>query len=455
MASTVSPAPPKEQPPPGPGSFLVTVAAGLRDPLASLQRWHRDYGDVVTLRRGAAFLVAHPDGIKHVLQDNHLNYQKGARYRRALGRLMGDGLLTAEGTAWKRQRRLAQPAFLRTQHERFAETIAKHTQTLVADLTEAARTGEVFELHHALAHHSLTIMLDLMFSDDLQDRSQAISKAFLQAEQTLDIVRAFLPIDVPQWVPTPSNIRFNRALAVLDGFIRDVVAERRSSGVVRSDLLSSYLEARDEQGGAGLDDTLLRDEMITLLPAGHETVSDSITWAFIELMQHADAYDRVCAEADSLPEAIAPLALTSQVPFMTMVVQEALRLYPPGWGFLRTAIQEDVILGYRIPAGARVLLSPYLMHRDSSLWNDPDRFDPERFTPTQSAGRHRFAFFPFSAGPRQCIGAGMAMLEAQLTLALTSSAVRLELVDRQPIRPLPRVSLKPASPVMVRARARR
>jgi cytochrome P450 len=191
--------------------------------------------------------------------------------------------------------------------------------------------------------------------------------------------------------------------------------------------------------------------MITLLSAGHETVSDSITWAFFELMKDPEAYTRVQAEAGEV-QATEPLAAASASPFITTVIQEALRLYPPGWGFLRTAIDDDTICGYRIPAGARVVVSPYLMQRDAQYWPEPDRFDPERFTAERSAGRHRFAWFPFSAGPRQCIGAGLAMLEAQLTIQKLSRAVRLELVPGQSIRPLPRVSLKPNGPVMVRAR---
>jgi cytochrome P450 len=441
--------------PPGPsGPFLGMMVVALRDPLLFLQNMRAEYGDVVTLRKGVAFLVANPEGIKHVLQDNHPNYQKGARYRMALGRLMGDGLLTAEGEAWKLQRRIAQPAFLRRQHEFFAETIATHCAQLVAGCVQYAKSGAAFDLHHAIAHHSLAIMLHLLFSEDLGEHSQDLSRAFLTVEHDLNIARVFLPLQVPQWLPTPSNLRFKHALAVLDAFIQEVIALRRSGGAQRADLLSAYLHMRDGESESALSDKLLRDEMITLLSAGHETVSDAITWAFYELMNHPDAYARVLAEADaSVPDAN-PLAAASALPFTTMVIQEALRLYPPGWGFLRTAIGADTICGYTIPAGSRVIVSPYLIQRDSAYWDDPDRFEPERFTEERSAERHRFAWFPFSAGPRQCIGAGLATLEAQLTIMRLSRVIRLELVPGQTIRPLPRVSLKPNGPVMVRAHLR-
>jgi cytochrome P450 len=443
-----------ESRPPGPsGPFLRLLISALRDPLGELVSLHRDHGPVVTIRKDLTFLVAHPDGIKHVLQDNHTNYAKGARYRRALSLLMGDGLLTAEGEAWKMQRRIAQPAFLRKQHAHFAQTLKRHARHLVEEICELARRNQPFDLHHRLAHYSLTIMLDLMFSKDLGERSEQLAAAFLAAEQTLNIARVFLPVSLPASVPTPGNLRFQRALRVLDGYIHDVISGRRTSGAERSDLLSMYLSSRDEETGGVLSDQLVRDEMITLLSAGHETVSDAITWAFYELMQHPSAYDRVCAEADApLQDAETPEPASNS--FVAMVFQEALRLYPPGWGFLRTAIHEDHILGYRFPAGARIILSPYVVHRDSGIWPDPDCFDPDRFTPERSAGRPRFAWFPFSGGPRQCIGAGLAMMEAQITLTELSRAVRFELEPGVEVRPLPRVSLKPDRSVMVRAKLR-
>jgi cytochrome P450 len=443
------------RPPGPPGPFFRLLISALRNPLGELIRLHREYGPIVTMRRDLTFLVAHPDGIKHVLQDNHTNYVKGSRYRRALSLLMGDGLLTAEGEAWKLQRKLAQPAFLRKQHAHFAATLTRHTSPLVDEICRYARENQPFDLHHRLAHHSLTIMLDLMFSEDLGERSEELASAFLAAEGTLNIARVFLPVTLPLSVPTPGHLRFRGALKVLDGYIHGVIAARRNSGVERSDLLSMYLSAHDEETGDVLSDQLVRDEMITLLSAGHETVSDAITWAFYELINHPAAYDRVCAEADALSsDAAASFAEPPPNSFIAMVFLEALRLYPPGWGFLRTAIHDDNILGFRIPAGCRLILSPYVIHRDSAVWKDPDVFDPERFSTERSAGRHRFAWFPFSGGPRQCIGAGLALMEAHITLTAISRVVRLEMMPGTRIRPLPRVSLKPDRPVMVRARLR-
>ena len=217
---------------------------------------------------------------------------------------------------------------------------------------------------------------------------------------------------------------------------------RRSSAEPRSDLLAMSLAARDEETGNGLSDQLLRDEMMTLLSAGHETVSDAMTWTFYELMRHPDLYDRLLEEADREPQSTMPPSDGGTgESFAGMAFQEGLRLYPPGWGFLRAAIEQDaILLSFRIPAGSRLILSPYVIHRDPAIWDEPDRFDPDRFSSGQTAERHRFAWFPFSGGPRQCIGAGLAMMEAQMTLLGVSQAVRLQLEPGQTIRPLPRVS---------------
>ena len=298
-------------------------------------------------------------------------------------------------------------------------------------------------------------MLDLMFSEDLGQRSQELADAFLAAEKTLKIVKVSLPFTVPEFFSAPSRMRFRRALHVLDTFIQDVIALRRSSAEPRSDLLAMYLAARDEETGNGLSDQLLRDEMMTLLSAGHETVSDAMTWTFYELMRHPDLYDRLLEEADREPQSTMPPSDGGTgESFAGMAFQEGLRLYPPGWGFLRAAIEQDAILSFRIPAGSRLILSPYVIHRDPAIWDEPDRFDPDRFSSGQTAGRHRFAWFPFSGGPRQCIGAGLAMMEAQMTLLGVSQAVRLQLEPGQTIRPLPRVSLKPDGPIWVRATLR-
>jgi cytochrome P450 len=442
--------------PPGPrGSRLGVLLSALRDPLAFLLDMQKCYGNMVVFPPGKGYLLAEPEGIQHVLQDNHPNYVKGGLYREALRSLMGEGLLNIDGAAWRVQRRLAQPAFLHKQNEVFTEAIVGHIQLLIQRLLRVADADSKVDLHHELAHHSLDIILQLIFGEDLGAKSEELAAAFLTAEHELNLLRALVPVHLPDWIPTPSRLRFRRSLQVLDGFIFDAVAQRRSPLSGRSDLLSMYLHARDDESGQSLSDQLVRDEMITLMSAGHETVSDSITWAFYLLMNHPDVYGRVAAEADTaLGDRKPLLADVASLPLTAMVFKEALRLYPPAWGFARTALADDAICGYPIAAGSRVYLCPYLLHRHPEIWERPESFQPQRFSPENSAQRHRFAWFPFGGGPRQCIGAGLAMLEAQITIAMLSQRVHFELLPGQHIRPLARVSLKPNGPVWIRIRAR-
>lgn len=443
------------EPPGPPGPLLRNLLKALRDPLAFLQNLQSRYGDVVTLRKGKTYLVAHPDGIKHVLQDNHLNYQKGPRYSAALKPLMGLGLLTADGDAWKRQRHLAQPAFLKKHHEHFASAMLRHLLSVRAEWLQVAEKGEPLDLHQQMARISLSIMLQMIFGESAAEQTAELARAFLAAEREIDIVSVFNPLPAPEWIPTPSRYRFKKAIREVDTFILDCIRARRANGQESNDLLGMYLSAREEGTGSGLDDQLLRDEMITLLSAGHETLADSIAWAFHLLLTNPPEYQRVSAEIDRVLGGKLPgIDDLPSLDLVARTIHEALRLYPPGWGFLRTALADDFIGGYPIPAGARIVISPYLTQRLPSLWEDPNRFDPDRFLPEASANRHRFAWFPFSGGPRMCIGSGFATLEAQLILVVLLQAFYIELRPGQNIRPLPRVSLKPSGPIWVRLSAR-
>lgn len=446
---------PAREAPSLPGTLIGNLLVALRDPLAFLQEVQGRYGDVVAVRKGRTYLISHPDAIKHVLQDNHLNYQKGSRYRAALKPLMGLGLLTSDGEAWKRQRHLAQPSFLKKHHEHFLEVILHHLTAVRAAWLDAAKRGEQLDLHNQVARTSLSTMLHLIFGPEAGGHDAELARAFLAAEREIDIVRVFNPVPLPEWFPTPSQMRFKKALKKLDQFVLERIRERRASGSQGSDLLDMYLNARDETTGQGLDDALLRDEMITLLSAGHETLADSIAWTFYLLLTHPAEYRRVSDEIDSVLKGRMPvLEDLPKLEHANRAIQEGLRLYPPGWGFLRTALADDVIGGFPIPAGARVLISPYLTQRLASLWENPDQFDPDRFLPERSAERHRFAWFPFSAGPRMCLGSGFATLQAQLILAVLLQAIQITLKPGQDIRPLPRVSLKPSGPIWVSLTAR-
>jgi cytochrome P450 len=442
------------RPPGSTGSFLLLLRSALRDPLAHFARIRDQHGDFVALRHKNTYLLTSPDGIKHVLQDNHLNYSKGPLYRKALSQLMGDGLFTAEGAAWKKQRQIAQPAFSRRLHDSFAATINGQVELLRDRWLVKAKAGETIELHPEIVWASLAISLQLVFADDVGTRSEELARAFLRAQREINLVRVFSPIQFPDWFPSPSNLRLRAALRILDDFVYATIRQRAASRERRDDLLSLYLQATEEEAGDSLDTELLHDEMMTLLSAGHDATADAITWTLYLLMNNPAIEQRVYQTVRHLDGRLPSVADLAAMPYLSQVVNESMRLCPPAWGFIRTALGPDTVCGYPIEAGSRLAILPYLVHRDPKLWDNPLDFNPDRFEPERIAGKHRFAFFPFGAGPRQCVGMGMAMLETQLFLAVLLGAFRLELMPGQDIRPLPRISLKPNGPIRTRLHPR-
>lgn len=429
--------------PPGPkGSHLESLARAALNPLGFVTSMVQQHGEFVMLREGKTYLAASPDAAERVLQDNHFNYEKGALYRRALRPLMGDGLFIAEGAAWKRQRHIAQPAFSKANHDYFARVIVRHYSELQDQWMAAARESLPVDLVREVMHLTLKIGFRIIFSDGLDDRKVGeLVSAFLACEREMNLVRAFYPAHLPAWLPTPSSRRFRRSMAVLEEFAYGAIRSRRAASASHDDLLGMYLAARFEDGEP-LDEVTVRDEILTLLAAG-QSVTDGVCWLFLLLTQHPEAAGRVAEETLRVIGTRPPtLGDLPSLPYCSMTVKEALRLYPPAWGFIRTALQEDVVCGYRIPAGARVIVSPYLTQRLRRLWDDPDRFDPDRFSPSRSEGPHRFAWFPFGQGPRKCIGAGLAMLEMELLLPFVYQAFEVNAVPGPPIRPVTRISLK-------------
>jgi cytochrome P450 len=254
--------------------------------------------------------------------------------------------------------------------------------------------------------------------------------------------RLTAPVRVPIGVPTPSNRRFRRFRATLDRIVYDVIERRRRQGV-GDDLLSRLMEARDSETGERMDDRQLRDEVMTMFLAGHETTANALTWTWYLLSRHPDARLRVEGELSRVLGGRAPsLDDLASLPYTGMVLLESLRLYPPAWMFSRRAIEKEELGGYVVPKGAMVMVPPYVVHRHPGLWERPESFEPERFAPERSEGRPRLAFFPFGAGPRLCIGRDFALQEAQLVLATVAQRCRLELVPGHPVVPEPRITLR-------------
>jgi cytochrome P450 len=422
-----------------------------RDVLALLTNSRARYGDVVRFRLGpmVIHLVAHPDGIRHVLQERAEQYDKETRSSAKIRGMTGLGLLTANGAFWHRQRRLMQPGFR-------PATVA----TFVAGMEEAAdamldrwsaTAGTPFDLASEMMRLTYTIVGRTLFSADVSGDADAVEQAIavLLAHTYRRLERV---VDLPLSVPTPANRRFQAARATLDRVVYRILAERRSrpAGEHPDDLLSILLRERDEETGLGMNDEQLRNETLTLLLAGHETTANALTWTFYLLAGHPEIAERVAAEADPDPASdLAGLELTERV------LREALRLYPPIWILERRAVVTDVIDGFRIPAGSTVVVSPWVTHRHPDLWEEPERFDPDRFTTERSEGRPLLAWVPFGAGPRYCIGGHFAMTEALVITARVMRRFRLRLVPGRSVEPLPGITLRARDGVWVTAEPRR
>ncbi len=421
--------------------LIGDILAMRRAPLEFLARAARA-GDIVRLRFGRdVFLLNHPDHVQRVLHDNHANYRKSFFYAR-MKPLVGEGLLTSEGGDWKRKRRLAQPAFHKDRLAGFVGIMAVHTRALLDRWMESATRREPIDVAADTMRLTLTIVGHALFGVDLLGEADDAGRALTTALRITN-ARFFALLYLPPWLPTPRNVRFSRAMHVLDAVVSELVAARRK-GAPREDLLGMLMEARDAESGDGLSDQELRDEVMTMVLAGHETTANALTWALC-LLSGAPAVDRRLHEesAGVLAGRDAILDDLPHLDYAARVSQESMRLYPPAWIFGREAIAADTFGTFPIPAGAPVSISPWLLHRDPRFWRDPERFDPDRFLPSAAASRPRYAYVPFAAGPRMCIGHAFATMEMQIALAMISSRYRLELVPGRAVQMEPSVTLRP------------
>lgn len=441
-------------PPVASDPFAIRIWRGLRDPLGYLTRLEAQYGDIVALRTGRTYAVFHPDYVKYVLQDNHANYAKGAKYRATLAPLMGNGLFTSEGAFWLRQRRIAQGAFQRTQLPVFADSILACVSDMVSLWERKAAAGEPVALREELTGLTLRAALRMLFGVDAKEEMPALIDAVFGVNEEIKLGRAFLPLHLPKWISTPGRRRFAQSLEIIDDFVYRIIARRKAASDPGIDLVGLLIRAQDPETGERMDDLQLRDEIVTMLNAGHDTVTDAIVWTLVLLASNPDAQARAREEvlrvAGSAPPSVASL---NAMEFLGRVFRETLRLYPPAWGFARTAIQADSIGGYSIPAGSLIVMSPYVVHRSARYWERPLEFDPDRFLPAASAARPKFAYFPFGSGPRMCIGASVAAMEAPLIVAALLQRFDFTMPRGMTVALSPRISLRPKGMVPMQLRA--
>lgn len=402
---------------PGIGSVTPFMRHGILGAFSSLaQRYGPCYRLPLPLGN-TAVVLAHPDGVERVLRSNRANYNKGNVYD-GTRLLLGNGLVTAEGEAWQRQRALAQPAFKSAQLAVYLRTMADCTEQMLINWRQLP-DAETIDFGEATTRLTLAIAGRTLFGLDLSGHGNVAGKAFRDGLRGIGS-RGPGGLAVPLWLPTPVNVRFKRALVTLDELVYDIIRRFRSGEAENPDdtLLGMLMAARDPDTGEGMTDRQLRDEIVTLYLAGHETTANMLNWTFYLLSRSQREREHLQQEVDGLADGVPSLAALQQMQRAPMVLSEALRLYPPAWAIARNVIADDEVCGYRIPAGAFVLLSPFITQRLEEFWPQPERFDPQRFGQQQARGRHPFAWFPFSAGPRVCIGKHFSMLEGQLILAM-------------------------------------
>jgi cytochrome P450 len=391
------------------------------------------------------FLVSDPVGVKQVLLDKVENYPKARQEVEALGSLFGDGILTSEGETWRAHRRIMAPSFdIRSLHA-YAPAMAQTTQDFLPRWGALA-DGAVVDIGEEMTQLTLQIISQTMFSSDMDSMTDLVGRSFRDATDKMDFGLAdALPL-IGRWRMRQRIAEIHGCLRELDDAIGRLIAQRAARReTAPQDLLSRLVAAQDGESGAQMSPSEVRDQVVTIFVAGHETTAVAMTWTFYLLSQHPEQEARLHAELGQVLGGRTPTqADLAKLPYTRMVLDEAMRLYPPAPGLsLRAATEADVICGQAIPKGAGIAVMPWILHRHSQLWDQPERFDPERFSPSRAVGRHRYAYLPFGGGPRVCIGMAMALMEATIILATLAQHYRLELVPGSNVELAPKITLRP------------
>lgn len=426
--------------PPGPkGKGAANLLAIQRDPTTFLTKLAREYGDIVRFRLGPAevFFLNHPLYVKEVLQGRDWNFVKALGAKK-MKQLLGDGLLTSEGYFHRRQRLLAQPAFHTQRITKYAEIMVEYGRRA----RERWREGETLDIAEEMGRVTMAIVAKTLFDTDVESEAKEIGAALTAVLQMFSALGGPFS-EILQRLSLPRSKRFERAQAQLVGTVERIIQERRASQEDRGDLLSTLLSAQDAEGG-GMSDELVRDEVMTLFLAGHETTANALAWTWYLLSQHQEAEAKFHAEIDSVLAGRLPSAGDiPRLPYTEMVFSEVIRLYPPAWVLRRQALSDFKIGGYVLPAGSYVVVSQYVLHRDARFYPEPLKFDPERWTPDKMAARPKFAYFPFGSGTRLCIGQPFAWTEGLLLMATFAQQWKLRLAPAHQVGLHPSLTLRP------------
>src|SRR3954470_11362803 len=427
----------------GPNSFFSPLLAMRRSPLTFMEELHSKYGDLINYRTlgRQIFMLFHPEMTQDMLVTRSRNHHQGRVMRRSR-KVLGNGLLTSEGAFHLRQRRLIHPAFHRQRVFGYGRAMVEYSERH----QHGWRDGEVLDIHQEMMRLTLAIVGKTLFDTDVEGDSQEIGSALNTFMNLFKF--AVLPFsEYLERLPIPPVLRMKRARERIDRVIYRFIEERRRTGADRGDLLSMLLAAEDTEAagdGNGMNNDQIRDECVTLILAGHETTANALTWTLYLLAQHPDIAAHLQRELDQTLGKDAPEPEDyPKLKYAEMVFSESMRLYPPAWGIARTVIEPYEAFGVSFPKDAIVLTSQWITHRDPRWYPDPLRFDPERWTAPARATRPKFSYFPFRAGPRQCIGESFAWMEGVLLLASIARNWRFSIVPETRVELLPLITLRP------------
>jgi cytochrome P450 len=416
---------------PGPRSniLLGSLVELQRDRLGFLRNMALRHGAVVRYRIAhlTIYQVNHPDGVLRILQTNSHNYSKEVSGFKALKLVLGNGLITSEGEYWRSQRRVIQPIFHHHHMEISGDLIALAVLEMMDHWQENLLNDQILDMATELRRLTINIIATFLFGSELgNDREALVNAVSTLAENLFRFAQPFHP---PLAIPTSHNRKIASALANINAIVYKAINKERRQGTHNRSLLSIMVSARNEKTGEGMNDTQLRDEIVSLFSAGSGTTANTLIWAIYFLSQYPEIAYRLRFELEQvLGERRPTVADLPNLSYTRHIIEETLRFYPPVWVTARRVVAQDEICGFDIPARAVVVVSPYVMHHDPVYWSNSERFDPDRFMPEQTRGRPHYVYFPFGGGPHLCLGKALAMMETQLVLATITQCYRFELI---------------------------
>ncbi|MER6715284.1 MULTISPECIES: cytochrome P450 [unclassified Streptomyces] len=443
--------PTRSAPGPDGGVLFGALSSFKKDTLKLLMEMQNRYGGIVRMKMGPYLVhqITRPEHVKHVLQDNSANYERGKFYR-GFNLFFGRGMLTTDGAEWKTRRAVSQPFFHRAKLRANSPVITTTVDELLDKWEDVAKSGRETDVTDDMMWLAMGVLGRLLYGVDLRDYAERLMPAVRFSLKAM-ILTGEVKQMMPKWVPTKYQRDLKRHQGVLNDVMDEIIDLHRQGRGSADSVVTALLNATHQVTGKPFTQRQIRAELKTLFLAGHETTGCALTWTLYAIAKYPDVRRKLAAELESVLGGRVPSAEDlPQLPYLRQVVDESLRMYPPIWVFPRDAIAEDNINGYHIPAGSTILVPTYAAHHNKDSWEDPEAFDPERFCPVSGkSGRDRYDYFPFGGGARKCIGMDLALLEIQLAVAMITQRFRLSLVAGHPVTPGALVSLRPLPRVLM------